>query len=596
MITLGINAVFHDSSACIFKNGKLLAAAEEERFTGVKHGKRPTPFTTYEMPFHAINYCLEQAKITLSEVDDIAYSFNPFLLTSNESVHQKDCTIPFISNSCDKSNKGENPWNNLFLSSVFHAPSQLVDGYPHHLQKRFKGSKEIDWNWHYVDHHLSHAASAYYPSPFEHSAILTLDGRGEIASSTYSLGQGLEIHRIGQVNLPHSLGLLYEKLATHLGFLHSSDEYKVMAAASYGKPTFLRDFREIIQLNANGQYQILQDDFTERFGPARSKDEPLTAFHFDLAHSLQFVLEERVLCLCDWLYETTKEENLCLAGGVALNCVLNSKIRDYGPFKNIWVQPAAGDSGTALGAAMVIHAEQEPKELRKKRHSYKMDHVYLGPEFSDNEIEQFLTWAKIPFKKSNKIIEETASLLAKNQIIGWFQGRMEFGPRALGSRSILASPIHANMQARLNEVKDREDFRPVAPVVLEEDAAEWFSGAQVSPFMLFVDQVSPEKATKIPAVRHIDGTARIQTINKKQHPKYYRLLKAFKEITGVPILINTSFNTLGKPIVCSLRDAIHCFWTSPFDALIIGSYILSKQYGHENISSDTYLQSAESLA
>lgn len=594
MITLGINAVFHDSSACIFKNGKLLAAVEEERFTGIKHGKRPTPFTTYEMPFHAINYCLEQANINLTEVDDIAYSFNPYLLISKDRISQKDCTIPFISNPEDKSLKNGNPWDNLFLSSILHAPSQLVDGYPHHLQKRFKGSKEIDWNWHYVDHHLCHAASAYYPSPFEHSAILTLDGRGEVASSTYSIGKGMEIDRIGQVNLPHSLGLLYEKLTAHLGFLHSSDEYKVMAVASYGKPNYIQDFREIIQLNANGQYQILQDNFSERFGPARKKDEPLTAFHFDLAHSMQFVLEERVLSLCDWLYEATKDENLCLAGGIALNCVLNSKIRDRGPFKNVWVQPAAGDSGTALGAAMVINAEQG--KIKEKERYHKMDHVYLGPEFRDEEIEQFLHWTKTPYKKSKNISKEVASLLAKNQIIGWFQGRMEFGPRALGSRSILASPICANMQARLNEVKDREDFRPVAPVVLEEDAAEWFSGAKASPFMLFVDQVSPEKADRIPAVRHVDGSARIQTVNREQHPKYYELINAFKEITGVPILINTSFNTLGKPIVCNLRDAVECFWTSPFDTLIIGSYIISKQYKDENISSDTYLQSAESLA
>ncbi len=596
MITLGINAVFHDSSACIFKNEMLLAAVEEERFTGIKHGKRPTPFTAYELPFHAINYCLEQAKVSLSDVDNIAYSFNPYIIIPKDSLNQKRSTIPFISTVSEKVEKGENPWNNLFLSSILHAPSQLVDGYPHHLQKRFKGCKEIDWKWHYVDHHLSHAASAYYPSPFEHSAILTLDGRGEVASSTYSLGQGSEIIRIGQVNLPNSLGLLYENLTTHLGFLHSSDEYKVMAIASYGKPTFIQDFREIIQLGTNGQYQILQDDFTERFGPARRPNEPLTTFHFNLAHSLQFVLEERVLSLCEWLYETTKEDNVCLAGGIALNCVLNSKIRDRGPFKNIWVQPAAGDSGTALGAAMLVNVDQVSKPGKATNHFYKMDNVYLGPEYSDKEIEKFLHWAKVPYKKSDNISEETAALLAEDQIIGWFQGRMEFGPRALGSRSILASPIHANMQARLNEVKDREDFRPVAPVVLEEDAAEWFSDAQSSPFMLFVNQVSPEKAEKIPAVRHIDGTARIQTINKDQHPKYYELIKAFKEITGIPILINTSFNTLGKPIVCSLRDAIECFWTSPFDALIIGSYIISKHHEHKNISSDTYLQPAQPLA
>lgn len=596
MITLGINAVFHDSSACIFKNGKLLAAVEEERFTGIKHGKRPIPFTTYEIPFHAINYCLEQANITLSQVDNIAYSFNPYLLIPPESQNKTEGKIPFISTIDEKYRDTENPWNDLFLSSILHAPSQLVDGYPHHLQKRFRGSKETDWQWHYVDHHFAHAASAFYPSPFEQAAIMTLDGRGEIASTTYSIGQSMDISRISQVNLPNSLGLLYERLTTHLGFLHSSDEYKVMALASYGKPHYIEDFREIIQVGENGQYYISQNELSERFGPARLREDPFTTFHFDLAHSLQYVLEETALSLCDWFYKNTKVDNLCLAGGIALNCVLNAKIRDKGPFKNVWVQPAAGDAGTALGAAIMVNAKQAKNEIKQPYSFYKMEDVYLGPEYSDKEIEKFLTWAKVPYYKSDNISEDTASLLAQDQIIGWFQGRMEFGPRALGSRSILASPINAKMQARLNEVKDREDFRPVAPVILEEDAAEWFSGADTSPFMLFVNQVSPNKADKIPAVRHTDGTARIQTVNKNQHPRYYNLLKAFKEITGVPILINTSFNTLGKPIVCSPRDAIESFWTSPFDALIIGSFIISKNHDNKDIRSNTYIQSAQPLA
>lgn len=590
MITLGINSVFHDSSACIYKDRQLLAAAEEERFTGQKHAKRPIPFTTYEIPFHAISFCLDQAGIHLSEVDHIAYSFNPYLIIPQDIYDKSFCTIPFnLEQPHDLGD--ENPWNNLFLSSILNAPGQLVDGYPHHLQRNFKGSKESDWNWHYVDHHVSHAASAFYPSPFDHAAIMTLDGRGEIASSTYSIAQGNNITRIGQVNLPHSIGLLYEQLTTYLGFLHSSDEYKVMAVASYGKPKFIEDFRKIIQLESNGQYRILQVDFEKEFGPARMKDEPLTAFHFDLAHSLQLVVEEKVLKLCDWLYQTTKEENLCLAGGVALNCVLNAKIRDKSPFKNIWIQPAAGDSGTALGAAMQVIINEEISSAE----SFSNE-VYSGPKYDDEEIEKFLKWIKVPYKKAKNVAEEAADLLADDQIIGWFQGRMEFGPRALGSRSILASPINPDMQARLNEVKDREDFRPVAPVVLEEDAGAWFSEAIPSPFMLFVNNVSEDKACKIPAVTHVDGTARIQTINENQHPQYYQLLKAFKEKTGVPVLINTSFNTLGKPIVCTPRDAIECFWTSPFDALIIGSFIITKRYGNKNISSNTHLQSSATLA
>jgi carbamoyltransferase len=590
MITLGINAVFHDSAACIFKDGKLLAAVEDERFTHFKHGKRPIPFNTYELPFHAIDYCLKIAGIHLRDVDHIAYSFDPNLLVPSALQNSPECEIPFYPNQ-DFVSSTPQPWDNLFLSSILHAPHQLVDGYPHHLQKRFYGAKTSDWEWHYVDHHVAHAASAFFPSPYNEAAILTLDGRGEVASTTYGIGNGTTMTRINQVDLPHSLGLLYERLTTHLGFLHSSDEYKVMALASYGEPRFASDFRDIIQLGSNGQYTVSGENLTERFGPARLKDEPFTAFHFDLARSLQLVLEETVLKLVDYLYQVTKVPNLVMAGGVALNCVLNARIRDLGPFENVWVQPAAGDSGTALGAAMYVDINE--RKVNKKE--FIMDHVYWGPEYSDVEIERFLNWAKVPFTKMEDVAGEAASLLADNQIIGWYQGRMEFGPRALGSRSILASPIDPRMQARLNEVKDREDFRPVAPVVLEEDAHLWFKDAQFSPFMLFIYDVLKEKEDQIPAVRHTDGTARVQTINEEQHPRYYQLLQAFKAITGVPVLINTSFNTLGKPIVCTPRDAVECFWTSPFDALIIGSYLITKTDAKKNISSHSNLQQVEPL-
>jgi carbamoyltransferase len=589
MYTLGINAVFHDSSACLVKDGLLLAAAEDERFTHIKHGKRPIPFSTYELPFHAIDYCLKVAGITLKEVDHIAYSFNPYLLIPEDEVNQPLTYIPFFPS--EKSKSMENPWNNLFLASILNAPAQLVDGFPHHLEKRFRNCTEKDWTWHFVEHHIAHAASAFLPSPYHDAAVMTIDGRGELATTTYNLGQHNNLERIAQVNLPHSLGLLYERLTTYLGFLHSSDEYKVMALASYGKPAFVNDFREIIKIGDNGQYTIENENFVERFGLARLRDAPFTSHHFNLANSLQVVLEESVLELTNWLYETTKQENLCLAGGVALNCVLNGRIRDRGRFKNVWAQPASGDSGTALGAALWVDQQQRPKTGK----SFLMNHAYWGPEYSDQEIEKFLNWAKVPYKKMQDVAEETAQILADNKIIGWFQGRMEFGPRALGSRSILASPIDMNMQSRLNEVKDREDFRPVAPVVLEEDAAEWFKGANKSPFMLFIFDVSENKADKIPAVKHVDGTARIQTINENQHPTYYRLLKAFKEKTGVPVLVNTSFNTLGKPIVCSPRDAIECFWSSPFDALIMGSFLIEKDYDRKDYSNHPYLQKTETI-
>ena len=547
MLTLGINAAFHDSAACILKDGQLLAAAEEERFTHVKHGKRPIPFSAYEMPFHAINYCLEIAGVHINEIHNFAYSFDP--------------SLP----------KG--PEHPAFMEANLNARLHLRDGYPHHLQKRFKDADIPEDKWHFVEHHISHAASAFHASPYQEAAVLTIDGRGENATTSYYYGKGNDLTKISQVYLPHSLGLLYEKMTTYLGFLHSSDEYKVMALASYGKSVYADIFRSMIHINGTGEYSISDDDFEKHFGPARIKDGPFTEHHFNIANSLQLVLEESALKLIHWLHPETGSENLCMAGGVALNCVMNARLRDKGPFKNIWVQPAAGDAGTALGAALWIDA----KTANSNGHRFfKMDHAYWGPEYSDEQIEAFLKWTKTPYKKLSNVAAEAAELLAQDKIIGWYQGRMEFGPRALGSRSILASPINPDMQARLNEVKDREDFRPVAPVVLEEDAPDWFENAQYSPFMLFIYDVKPDKADKIPAVRHVDGTARIQTVNRNQHPKYYDLLTEFKKLTGVPVLVNTSFNTLGKPIVCTPRDALECFWGSPFDALVIGSFLIEK--------------------
>lgn len=547
MLTLGINAAFHDSSASILEDGQLLAAAEEERFTHVKHGKRPIPFSAYEMPYHAINYCLEVANAHINDVDHFAYSFDPSLPKGTEHP--------------------------AFMEANQQARLHLRDGFPHHLQKRFKDADIPESKWHFVEHHISHAASAFHASPFKEAAVLTIDGRGENATTSYYYGKGNELRSIGQVYLPHSLGLLYEKMTTYLGFLHSSDEYKVMALASYGKPVYADIFRSMVHINGTGDYTVSNDDFEKHFGPSRAKDGPFTEHHFNIANSLQLVLEESALKLVHWLHEETGSENLCMAGGVALNCVMNARLRDKGPFKNIWVQPASGDAGTSLGAALWIDAKAANRN--GQRH-FRMDHAYWGPEYSDEQIEAFLKWTKTPYKKLENVAAEAARLLADDKIIGWYQGRMEFGPRALGSRSILASPINPDMQARLNEVKDREDFRPVAPVVLEEDAPDWFENAHYSPFMLFVYDVKPDKADKIPAVRHVDGTARIQTVNRNQHPKYYDLLSEFKKLTGVPVLVNTSFNTLGKPIVCTPRDALECFWGSPFDALVIGSFLIEK--------------------
>lgn len=571
MYILGINAAFHDTAAALVKDGKIIAAAEEERFTHIKHGKRPIPFSTWELPFHAIDYCLKTAGITLQDVDRIAYSFDP------EGVAESSVYKSAFDDAADVLTVPDvyQDWDTLFLNYIRKAPEQLRDGYPHHLQKRLANGGDIISKWEYVNHHVAHAASAFFPSPFNEAAVLTLDGRGEQATTGYFIGKDNSLVQIDSVDMPHSLGMLYEKITTYLGFLHSSDEYKVMALASYGRPVYLEDFRSVIHVGNDGQYTIDDFDPEQWWGAGRRKEDPFEQLHYDIAHSLQKALEETVLKLAQWLYDQTGAQNLCMAGGVALNCVMNAVIRDRGPFQHVWVQPAAGDAGTALGAAQWLDVRLNTRE-EGPRYTAPMEHVYWGPDYSDEEIERFMLWAKMPYKRLTNIAKETAAILAEDKIIAWYQGRMEFGPRSLGARSILASAIHPDMQARLNDIKDREDFRPVAPVVLEDDAHEWFEGAAVSPFMLFVYPVKEDKADRIPAVRHTDGTARVQTVNRDQHPLYYDLISEFKALTGVPVLVNTSFNTRGEPIVCSPRDAIECFWTSPFDALIINSFILEK--------------------
>jgi carbamoyltransferase len=419
---------------------------------------------------------------------------------------------------------------------------------------------------------MAHAASAFFVSPFREAAVMTLDGRGEQATTSYALGSGTNLELLGSVQMPHSLGLLYERFTTYLGFLHSSDEYKVMALASFGKPVYKTVLRDHIELDGKGGYRIKDMDLPALFGPARVRGGRLEQRHYDLAHSLQTVLEATVLELACWLRDRSGLDAVCLAGGVALNCVMNSVLRDHGPFKKIWVQPAAGDAGTALGAAVAVDLHERATHTRPDI----MEHCYWGPEFSDREIEELLRRSRLPLLRMADPAETVGDLLVRGNVVGWFQGRMEFGPRALGARSILASPLESDMQARLNEIKDREDFRPVAPVVLEEQAGAWFEGADISPFMLFVHHVRKDRRARIPAVCHVDGTARIQTVNSRQNPGLHALLRVFHRRTGVPVLINTSFNTRGKPIVCSPRDALECFYSSPLDALALGPFLLTK--------------------
>lgn len=569
MYTLGINAVFHDSAACLVEDGRVVAAAEEERFTRIKHGKRPVPFTVWELPYHAIDYCLAAAGIELADLDHVAYSYEPRLLMNGHETFE----LPWEPSAQGNDNGAASPWDPLALAYVLNAERQLIDGAPHHVKQRFRTAKHArHWRWHYVEHHLCHEASAFLAAPFAECAVMTLDGRGERASTSYGRFQDGRYHRIGQVEVPHSLGLLYEEVTSYLGFLHSSDEYKVMALASFGKPAYAAEFRSIITRRVGGGYEIAPARLAERLGPPRERGGPLDPQHFDIARSLQLVLEETAVDLAHWLHEETGLDDLAMAGGVALNCVMNARIRDAGDFKRVWVQPAAGDAGTALGAALWTDWR-----MRDRQRHWHMDHAYLGPEYSEREIEAFLQRAKLNYRRLDDVAEDAAAILASDRIVGWFQGRMEFGPRALGARSILASPLSPDMQQRLNEIKDREDFRPVAPAVLESEAAKWFTNAGVSPFMLFVHDVAPDKAERIPAVRHVDGTARIQTVNRAQNPLYHDLIAAFGRRTSVPVLVNTSFNTRSEPVVCTPRDAVECFWTSPIDALVIGPFLLEKQ-------------------
>jgi carbamoyltransferase len=573
MITLGINAAYHDSSACLVRDGVVVAAAEDERFTQIKHGKRPTPFEAYALPHHAIDFCLAQAGVELADVDHVAYSYEPSLIGD---VAAPTIALPLEPSAAPRVN-GHDPWEALFHSYVVNAPRQLVSGAPHHLDARFRGAREHrqHYRWHYVDHHLCHQASAFLAAPMRDAAVLTLDGRGERSSTQYGVVAGGEYRRLGEVRLPHSLGLFYERITEHLGFLHSSDEYKVMALASLGEPRFANAMRKSMHWTGDGQYVTHALPLSE-WVPKRHRGEPLTQAHYDLTASAQLVLEELALTIATWLAQETRARHLVMAGGVALNCVMNAKLRDAGLFDDVWVQPAAGDAGTALGAALWIDRRERRATGGDGERNWTMQDVYLGPEYDEAAIEKALHEARATWRRPASLEDEVAAALADDRIVGWFQGRMEFGPRALGNRSILASPLSRAMQQRLNELKDREDFRPVAPVVTEEAVGDWFVNGRRSPFMLFTFGTTAATRERIPSACHHDGSARVQTVTRRQNPRYHALLEAFAKRTGVPVLINTSFNTRGKPIVCTPRDALECFFTTPLDVLAIGPFLVEK--------------------
>ncbi|HEV7517738.1 MAG TPA: carbamoyltransferase C-terminal domain-containing protein [Thermoanaerobaculia bacterium] len=570
MKILGINAVFHDSAACLLVDGVPVAAAEEERFSRIKHHKRTKPFHAYALPFHAIDFCLREAGIKLGDLDHVAYSFDPFPLI-NQPGRADGLPLPRDAGEARRPPQFD-PWQTLFLAGAASAPHLLGDYVPWELQRTFgAGAGGGGWEFHFVPHHVAHAASAFFPSPFDEAAVMTLDGFGGDATTAYGHGRGGELAMLGAVQLPHSLGLLYEQVTGFLGFKPSSDEYKVMALAALGRPAQADTLRRLVQVGEGGRYTVQPLALAERFGRPREPGGPLTQRDLDLACSLQTVLEETVLALAAWLRGATGAADLCLAGGVALNCVLNARLRDDGPFRRLWVQPAAGDAGTALGAALWVDSRRSARER-----PYRMTSALLGPAYTEEQIAEVLLGSKLRHRRLDDLAGETAELLLQDKVLGWFEGRMEFGPRALGARSILASPLNAATRDRLNDIKGREEFRPVAPAVLAHRAGEWFEPATESPFMLFTHRVRADRIARIPAVQHSDGTARIQTVERDQNRLFFDLIAAFEERTGVPIVVNTSFNTAGRPIVCTPRDAVECFFASPLDALVLGPFLLEK--------------------
>ncbi|MGV9630077.1 carbamoyltransferase family protein [Streptomyces sp. NPDC003487] len=539
MRILGINALFHDPAAALVVDGRTVAAAEEERFSRRKHGKRPVPFSAWELPELSARWCLEHAGLRPQDLDAVTYSFDPGLARPAADMGLND------------------PWDPLRLEYARRAPEFLAEALPGLDPERVV----------FVPHHVAHAASAGPASPHPDSAVLVLDGRGESASHLAGRFDDGKLDTLRTQALPDSLGLVYEELTEHLGFLRSSDEFKVMALASYGKPRFLDRLREHVHATGDGGFRARGVDWAS-FAPARGKDEPWTQDHADLAASAQAVLEETLLELVGWLHREAGGEALTMAGGVALNCVANSKIAQRGPFEHVWVQPAAGDAGTALGGALFLAAQAEDTE--------PMPGADLGRGWSDEELRTWLETACVPYERPDYIAEAVAEELARDGIVAWFQGRSEYGPRALGHRSLMAHPGRAENLERLNHVKGREEFRPVAPMVRAERAAELFDGPLPSPYMLFVHDVHPAWRDRIPAVVHVDGTARIQTVEERREPLVARMLAAFERRTGLPVVVNTSLNTAGRPMVDDPRDALECFGSAPVDLLAIGPYVVRR--------------------
>ena len=590
---LGISAFYHDRAAALIQDGEILAAAQEERFSRIKHDER--------FPQNAIKYVLEEGNLKLDQIDYVVFFEKPFL----KFERLLETYLAFAPNGFQSFSAAMPIWLREKLFQKKFLFDLLQD-----LDENFKDIKKIKFS----EHHYSHAASAFYPSPFDEAIILTLDGVGEWATTTVAHGKGNQITMLKEIHFPHSLGLLYSAFTYYTGFKVNSGEYKVMGLAPYGKPIY-KDLiiNNLIDLKEDGTFRLdmsyfnfatgltmTNKKFEDLFGqPVRKKeDDLLTQFHMDIASSVQSVTEEIVLRLTRDIASEYKIENLCLAGGVALNCVANGKILREKLFKNIWIQPAAGDAGGSLGAALA-YWHQELNNDRKVNLNDSMKGSYLGPSFKNSTIEKELTAIGAKFKKlsDDDLINTLANEISNEKTVGWFQGRMEFGPRALGARSIIADPRSEKMQKELNlKVKFRESFRPFAPSVLSEDVNDWFDLKDPSPYMLLVADIKKNiqipmtsdqeklfgieklniKRSKLPAITHVDYSARVQTVHQKTNPKYYNLIKKFKEITGCSVLVNTSFNIRGEPIVCSIEDAFKCFMGTNLDILVIENFIMFK--------------------
>ena len=592
MRILGISAFYHDSAAALIKDGEIVAAAQEERFSRKKHDAR--------FPVHAVEFCLAREGVQLPDVDYVVFYDKPFL----KFERLLETYVTYAPRGLRPFQMAIPLWvrEKLFQKSL--------------LRDQLKALGDFDWQHRllFTEHHQSHAASAFYPSPFERALVLTMDGVGEWATTSAALGNGNQLEIFKEIHFPHSLGLLYSAFAYYTGFKVNSGEYKLMGLAPYGEPRYAQQIREhLIDLKADGSFRLNLDYFdycagltmtsmqfdTLFGGPARQPQEPLTARHMDLAASVQTVLEEAILRMARALAAETAEKNLCLAGGVALNCVANGKLLREGCFERIWIQPAAGDAGGALGAALAAYHGFQGQP-RRMTGCDGMQGSYLGPEFSQTEVERRLTAAGARFSVLNEseLLDACVEALANEEAVGWFQGRMEFGPRALGARSILGDPRSPRMQSMLNQkIKFRESFRPFAPSVPREDVRDWFDLDTDSPYMLLVADVVERRRkpmtteqqrlfgiekllvarSDIPAVTHVDYSARIQTVHAQTHPLYHALLRRFGQRTGCPVLVNTSFNVRGEPLVCTPEDAFRCFMGTGLDMLAVGRCLLRKQ-------------------